>query len=138
MNARKQLSRVGLLTLMLIAVVMNVRSSASTGTAMDDFCFNWSFYDFSCSFQDFSTWEWSGEYDFTEFEENALEYGTEMCDDLFDSCIDSCESTEFVEWLADEHELPTACFITWGGSSCENGEEGSWSCTCSFLETCLE
>jgi hypothetical protein len=108
--------------------------------SIDD-CAGWDgVYDCTC---DDGPASWGGSCDFSE-SPDPLGLGNEFCNDTFDSCAASCESSEMAEWFAEDNCNPfdprtcdPGCYITWAGdNSCTAGETSEFTCSCDSIVWC--
>jgi hypothetical protein len=100
--------------------------------------------EFGCAGGTAFNWAWNGEYDISSMGEDAPTFAAGICDDLIYSCWDTCDSTAFKAWAVNrvnEQVFPTCqyeieCIEGWANPSCQQGETGSFTCSCQYMNVC--
>lgn len=144
-SASRSVAVVALSTALLALCTTAVRGYE---TAFDAVCGQWESSlespDFLwCQGGTWNDWSWNGEYDISSYGEEAPTYAAYLCDDVTFSCWDTCESSEYraraltrVNWESYPCTYDDSCIATWGSPSCQMGSTGTFSCSCTYFNTC--
>lgn len=148
MHLSKILRPVAVIVLSLAIAGLSTSVVRASNSSMDWFCYWWNVSLEPPSYlwcsADHWNWKWNGEYDVSSTWD-PLGYATDICNDLFYSCWDTCESKEFQEAaLAKVNDAAypctydLSCIETWGNPSCQQAETGpgTFSCSCQYFNVC--